>query len=108
MGNAFSDFFTSNRVVFSSGGLSINNLLVLGAGCWVLGAGCWVLGFEAPSTQHLKSRLRRSRSASCRGYGHGEADAHEEILIGRVDEPGDNADDFTITIEEGAARIAGV
>src|SRR5215207_373012 len=40
--------------------------------------------------------------------GHGQADADEHVLLGGVDEGGDDADHPAIAVEQGSARVAGV
>src|SRR3954452_19041585 len=39
---------------------------------------------------------------------NGEADADEHVLLGRVDERGDDADDRAVVVQQRAARVAGV
>ena len=40
--------------------------------------------------------------------GHGQADADEDVLLGRVDERGDDADDPAVAVEQRPARVARV
>ena len=51
---------------------------------------------------------RRAGRAARHGDRHGKADADKEILLGRIDQPGDDADHLAVAIQQRAARIAGI
>src|SRR3954471_6014852 len=55
-----------------------------------------------------RSLLGSTGGAAGRGDGDGEADSHEEGLLGRVGEGGDDADDLTGPVEQGAPGVARV
>ena len=51
---------------------------------------------------------RASGDAAGGGDGDGEPDAHEEVLLRRVGQAGDDADDLAVPVEQRAAGVAGV
>src|SRR6476620_2722796 len=65
------------------------------------GFGCWS---TCPPVR--SSVLGQSRGAAGHVDGHGQADADEDVLAGRVDECGDDADDAPGPVEQGPARGA--
>ena len=56
----------------------------------------------------LSSVRRQAGGAAGDVDGHGEADADEDILLGRVDERGDDADDLAVAVEQRPAGVARV
>jgi len=58
---------------------------------------------EPGDTPALPLVMRCSGYRGGYGDGDGKADAYEEVLLGRVDEACDDADDLTVAVEEGAA-----
>src|SRR6476660_6531824 len=51
---------------------------------------------------------RAAGHAAGRRDGHGEADADEEALLGRVGQAGHDADDLAVPVEQRPTRVAGV
>ena len=74
-----------------------------GVGAGGLGPGIVVHG-------SLLGLLVRGQAGAAAGDvdGHGEADADEHVLLGGVDERGDDADDPAVAVQQRPARVAGV
>src|SRR6478752_4146455 len=69
----------------------------------LVGFGCWS---TCPPVR--SSVLGQSRGATGHVDGHGQADPDEDVLAGRVDEGGDDADHAARAVEQGTAGVAGI
>src|SRR6478736_4406114 len=69
----------------------------------LVGFGCWS---TCPPVR--SSVLGQSRGATGHVDGHGQADPDEDVLAGRVDEGGDDADHAAGAVEQGTAGVAGI